>query len=335
MRVVQVLVSLAPVLAFAAGLYFLDSYKLVRVRTVLGAIGVGFVVAGAAFAFNTWVLDAGLLPPRSYSRFVAPVLEELLKGAYIIYLIRRQKVGFMVDAAVCGFAVGAGFACIENLYYLYALEEASLLLWVIRGFGTAVMHGGATNLLAIMAKNLSDRWETHRWLALLPGYGAAVSVHALFNWFILPPTIATLVLMVSLPPLVLAVFASSEKALKNWLGVGFDSDLALLEMIRSGRFLTSRLGRYLSSLRSRLPGEVLADILCYLRLHVELAMRAKSLLLMREAGFEVAPDEDTRRRFDELRYLEKSIGATGKLAVMPLLRTSSRDLWQLQLLLAK
>jgi hypothetical protein len=80
---------------------------------------------------------------------------------------------------------------------------------------------------------------------------------------------------------------------------------------------------------------VLADILCYLRLHVELAMRAKSLLLMREAGFEVAPDEDTRRRFDELRYLEKSIGATGKLAVMPLLRTSSRDLWQLQLLLAK
>jgi hypothetical protein len=37
-------------------------------------------------------------------------------------------------------------------------------------------------------------------------------------------------------------------------------------------------------------------------------------------------------KFDELKYLEKSIGRTGRFAIMPVLRWSSRDLWQLHML---
>ena len=36
--------------------------------------------------------------------------------------------------------------------------------------------------------------------------------------------------------------------------------------------------------------------------------------------------------FVELRYLEKSIGRTGMLALQPFIHTSTRDLWQLNLL---
>ena len=39
-----------------------------------------------------------------------------------------------------------------------------------------------------------------------------------------------------------------------------------------------------------------------------------------------------RRTFDEMRYLEKSIGRTGMLALHPFIHSSTRDLWQLNML---
>jgi hypothetical protein len=58
-------------------------------------------------------------------------------------------------------------------------------------------------------------------------------------------------------------------------------------------------------------------------------LREKGILLMRENGFDVTPDEPTKARFEEMRYLEGSIGRTGLLAIQPLLHMSHKDLWQL------
>ena len=55
-------------------------------------------------------------------------------------------------------------------------------------------------------------------------------------------------------------------------------------------------------------------------------------ILMRDAGFDVPVDPSIGETFEELSYLERSIGRTGKLAIMPVLRWSSRDLWQLYML---
>ncbi|MBK6982076.1 MAG: hypothetical protein IPH30_11645 [Betaproteobacteria bacterium] len=76
----------------------------------------------------------------------------------------------------------------------------------------------------------------------------------------------------------------------------------------------------------------MADLLCYLRLYTELALRAKGILLMRENGFEVPVDEATREKFTEMRFLETSIGRTGLLAIQPMLHMSHKDLWQLYML---
>ena len=54
--------------------------------------------------------------------------------------------------------------------------------------------------------------------------------------------------------------------------------------------------------------------------------------MMRETGFDATVDEATRAKFAEMRYLERSIGATGRLAVMPLLHQGNRDIWQLKML---
>ncbi len=143
---------------------------------------------------------------------------------------------------------------------------------------------------------------------------------------------ATALLLLTMPLLLLLVFDHSEKATRAWLGGGFDSEVELLELILSDRISDSRVGRYLESLKAGVPGPVVGDMLCLLRIHLELSLRAKGLLLARSAGLEIPVDERIRANFRELRYLETAIGRTGRLAIQPVLRLSSRDLWQLYVL---
>jgi len=89
---------------------------------------------------------------------------------------------------------------------------------------------------------------------------------------------------------------------------------------------------YLHSLKEKFEGPIVVDLLCYLRLHTELSIRAKGLLMMRESGFMNTAGEETRAKLEELDFLESSIGATGKLAIKPFLRMSQKDLWQFYML---
>ncbi len=328
----QAAVSVVPVLAFLAGLVLLDSYKLVPMKAILTSTAIGVLAAGASVAINMAALSSDAVGLDLYVRYAAPAVEEICKALWPFILIRRRRVGFMVDAGVHGFAVGAGFAIIENVYYLQALEATSLFTWIVRGFGTAVMHGGTTAVFAMVAKNLTDIAGNESWWRFLAPLGLAVVIHSAYNHFFLPPLWNTLLILASLPPLMLAIFQVSERATRQWLGVGFDTDADMLNMITSGNIGSTSLGQYLQTLSDRFKPEVVVDLLCYLRIYLELAVQAKGILMMREAGFEVPPAPDVEAKFAELSYLEKSIGRTGKLALLPFLRMSNRDLWQLHML---
>ncbi len=101
------------------------------------------------------------------------------------------------------------------------------------------------------------------------------------------------------------------EAVGEWLGRDVDRDAEKIDLIESGRISDAPVARYLLSLSGRFEGPIVADLLCCLRIHTELAMRANGVLMMRESGFESPVDEETRARLQELRYLEKSIGRTG------------------------
>ncbi len=324
--------SLLPVLIFLVVLIFFDSFKLIRFRAVLQSLVAGGLAALVSLLFNGTVFR--LFDPNMalYSRYVAPIIEESCKALYLIYLVRSSRVGFMVDSAIHGFAIGAGFASVENIYYLQSLSDPNLLLWIIRGFGTAIMHGGATAIFAILARNAADRKAATRLPIFLPGLAVAIGIHSFFNHFFLPPLLATLFILITLPLIMLIVFHRSENATRHWLHVGFDTDQELLELITTEKISATRIGTYLQSLRATFPGEIVADMLCLLRLRLELSIKAKGLLLMRETGFTPRPDPEVQKTFDELAYLEKSIGKTGMLAIKPFVSVASRDLWELQML---
>ncbi len=330
--ILHALLALLPVCCFLAALLYLDSYKLVPLKWVIGTIVLGCVTALASYPINVTGLEKLGLSFAAYTRYVAPFIEEALKAIVIVTLIRRNRIGFLVDAAIFGFAVGAGFAIFENLFYLRALPDTQLGTWIVRGFGTAIMHGGATAVFAVVSKAFLRHHADKPWLAVLPGFLVASIAHSVYNHFLLDPILNTVIVLASLPVLLVAVFKQSEQSVSDWLGRGFDADTELIELINSGEFPASNIGRYLQSLTEKFEGPVVVDLLCYLRLHTELSMRAKGLLMMRESGFMNKAGEETRAKLEELRYLENSIGATGKLAIRPFLRMSREDLWQFYML---
>jgi RsiW-degrading membrane proteinase PrsW (M82 family) len=325
--------ALLPVLLFLVGLVQLDGYKLVRLRMMLVLMAAGALAAGASYLLNNAVYPHFPGDFRAYSRYVSPWIEEATKAALLVFLIRTRRVGLPVDAGIAGFAIGTGFALIENLYYLASRPDTALPVQVIRGFGTAIMHGGTAAVLAMISNTLYEKRPSGGLKLLLPGFLAAVALHTGFNYLLVRPALATLATLLVLPFVIYLVFDHSERVLRKWIEVDLEADVTLLESIRAGRFLGSASGRYLEALRERFRGEELADMLCYLRVHGELAVRAKGVLLLRESGLPEPPlDSETRDRLAELAQLERAVGKAGMLALRPLVMATGKEVWQLTLL---
>ncbi|MCH7574964.1 MAG: PrsW family intramembrane metalloprotease [Candidatus Marinimicrobia bacterium] len=324
--------SLAPVTSFLLGLMVMESYRLIRLRSIM----VGILVGGISALFAVYVNDAIMttlrIPFEIYSPYGAPVVEELLKAGLLIYLIERGKVGFAIDATIYGFALGTGFALVENSVYLMQLQNAPLSLWIIRGFGTAIMHGGTTALFGVISKLLIDRKGSGRWPYLV-GLIPAAFFHSLYNHFFFPPLINTLLTLIVLAVMLGAVFHIGEKFMRQWVSQGMDSDLDSLEEVRSGRMSQTNAGRFLLSIRNQFPPEVVFDMLALYQLQLELSVRAKAILMMRESDMPVMITGEDRDRAREWHYLQKSVGRTALLMMSPLFYGSRQDIWQLQMIL--
>ncbi len=328
----NIITGLLPVFLFLLMLIYMDGYKLVRVRNVLTTLFAGCISALAAYFINQFLYNNSSVDFNDYTRYIAPAVEEISKGIFIVYLVTKRKTGFLIDAAIYGFAIGAGFGLIENIFYLSIFTNGDFVFWIVRGFGTAVMHGSSTAVLAIISKYISDKFETVRLIIFFPGFIAAYFIHSAFNHFLFFPMLQTALQLIISPVIIFIVLRKGEELLREWMETGLDSDVNLLEIINEGKTMDSHIGNYLLSLKNKFEGTVLVDMLCLLKLYLELSSKVKGILLQREAGLNPKPDDEIYSKFDEIKYLEKSIGKTGRLAVMPLLHTKTKELWQLYML---
>jgi len=321
-----------PVIFFLAALRMMDSYKLVPPNRIAVALAYGVSAAGISYLINT--LAFRVFPAEGFTWFGAPLVEEFAKAGYWIFLIATARVAFMVDAGICAFAVGAGFALAENTFYLQGLDVSGVAVSILRGFGTGLMHGGVGAIAAMVTVYISERWRWRGPTLFLPGLLAAIMIHSLFNQGVLTPLASTIAMLLIMPLLLVGVFVWSEGAMRSWLGDKLDRDIEVLNMIATGELHSSRAGLYLQSLQHAFPADIRADMLCMMQLTIELSARAKGELLVREAGLEMPPDPEIDAQFRELAYLRKSIGPTGLLAVAPLLSQTARELWEMRRLAA-
>jgi RsiW-degrading membrane proteinase PrsW (M82 family) len=321
--------GLAPVLLYLAGLVYMDSFKLVRFRTIFGMLLMGAFAALLSYFISGFVIDGLHLDFSTYSKFYAPFVEEGLKALFIIWLFSRNRIGFMVDAAILGLAVGAGFSVLENIYYAYIFPEASVGIWIIRGFGTALMHAGVTAVFAISAQTLRERHAHMGIWGFIPGFLAAAAIHSIFNQFIDYPAYSAAATIIALPLALLFLFDKSEHKVHDWLIHDYESHEHLLEDIRNGNFEHSEAGRFITTLAARFSKKVVTDIFTYIKLHTELVLRAEKLLLAKEQGKPAEPAKPAHESFRQLHALEKRIGRAAMLLVWPHLKFSRQELWEL------
>ena len=329
--VANALVAVLPVVLFLGVLLLMDSFKLARPSAIVTALGWGVIAAMISEAIYPVLGAAAPVSATGYSRYIAPIIEETAKASFIVYLVLRRRIGFPVDAAQLGFAVGTGFAVIENFQYLRALPEAGFVLWAVRGLGTAMLHGATTAVFAMLSPTATGGQERSATM-FLPGWIAAIAIHAAFNLLQISPVAKAGAILLVLPLIVLWVFQRSERSTREWIGAGLDLDLMLHETFASEALEYTRFGTYLKELRQRFAGDVVVDMLCLLRVEVELSIQAKGMLIARDAGVTMPVHPDAHSAVEEVRQLRASIGRTGLLALAPVHVTTDRDDWHRYLL---
>ncbi|MEN6453885.1 MAG: PrsW family glutamic-type intramembrane protease [Prolixibacteraceae bacterium] len=320
--------SIFPVIFFLIFLALLDSFKLVIKRYLFGAILWGFASAVSAYYVNTCILSFQQINLSALSRYLAPATEEIIKSSFIFLIIAKKRVGFMIDGAIYGFAVGTGFALFENIFYLNANHDPNVFLWIIRGFGTAIMHGGCTSLFSLIVINSKNR-NKFNMAHLIMGFLVAYCIHSAFNHFYIDPIAQTIGIIILLPFVFILIFRYNEKQLQNWLEIEFNSEVELLTMINKGQFLRTRSGEYLASLKNKFPAEIIVDMYCFIRIYLELSIKAKRNVMLKENGFPIIIEKDLGEKINELAELREQIGKVGELTLSPLIRMNYRDLWKI------
>ncbi len=329
----KIIISLVPVFLFLGLLLFFDSFRLVNRWVLIICLVWGGVAASLSLVGNTLLSNIFHLPFDTLSRYVAPFTEEILKMIILILLISRHRIGFAIDAAIYGFAVGSGFAFTENLIYLIQLgpEQTNLWIWIARGVGTAVMHGGSTAIAGVILINrLTDSRKLIQ--PFLLAVVVAYFIHALYNAFLISPLQSALVVIILVPVMLVVVFRLGEHNLKKWLDIGMDAEVSLLLMINRGKFSQTRAGAYLLSVKDHFPKEIVLDIYCFMTLYLELSVKAKSLLLLKENDLPLPMDPNIMDKLHELDQLRKRIGKSGIFALRPILRMNRGDIWALSIL---
>lgn len=322
-----------PVITYLAILVHFDSFKLVRLNIVFTAIAAGAVGAEASYVVEVFLRDEVHLSLYDLMHFAAPLVEEFFTALIIIGLVLTNRVGFAFDAVILGFAAGAGFALVENFYFLAAPKDLELAAWVIRGFGSAIMHGVTTAVFALSAHLLAQHAGQARLVHFIPGLIFAVGLHTAFNYVFLDHTTATTIAMIlALPAVAAALLNKDKKSIEDWLQVDFEAHKELLEKIRSGEYENLPSGRFLTKMHERFEAHVVDKMIYYIELHTELILEAESLLMAHAENKSVSVGKGTKEKLLLLHEIEEEIGKTGLLALRPHLNFSRHEFWEIYML---
>ena len=175
------LIAIAVPLIFLALVRWLDLYASGSFKVVLICLAGGILAFSLALPINTfisgYVNDIFLV-----LTLTAPIAEEILKSLVLVYAVRRPDFTYFVDGAIYGFAAGTAFAVLENLFYLGGADTGTgLTLAVTRAFSTSLMHGSASALVGVSLGRLRYGRGVSRFVSLLLGWAAAMTLHITFN----------------------------------------------------------------------------------------------------------------------------------------------------------
>ena len=188
---ISVFAALIPMILYLLLIWRFDIYerepfKLVLKSYLWGAVGAillamlfsVFLTTGISlFVFNEALLN------RIDTFYVAPFVEEITKGLFLLILVNSKNFDNVTDGLVYGGAIGLGFGMTENLLYFISygktLPELFSLI-IIRTFFSAVMHCASTGTLGAFLGYAKFNRITHKIIFPIIGLVIAMFIH--FSW---------------------------------------------------------------------------------------------------------------------------------------------------------
>jgi RsiW-degrading membrane proteinase PrsW (M82 family) len=160
-----------------------DFFETRKIRLIQICFLWGFAAYALAYIVQSNLIGGGILTKDQVVRFSAPILEEILKGAILFYLIRRADFTYFVDGAIYGFTVGIGFAIIENFEYVISNPSTAVSLALMRVLSTNLIHATASGSIGIALglARFEHAQSSRRQGILLLSVLIAMGLHMTFN----------------------------------------------------------------------------------------------------------------------------------------------------------
>ena len=182
--VVSLVFAVVPMMLYLWVIWMMDRYD----REPIGLLALNFLW-GAVGAYLTGLLvsvaltSAWALPKQTQVLLLAPIVEEVTKGVFLLWTARNKNFDNITDGVVYGMAIGLGFGMTENFVYFFQAETAEK--WVqrvmIRTLFTALMHAMATGTFGVGIGLSKYRFRRLRVPISLLSMAVAILLHRSWN----------------------------------------------------------------------------------------------------------------------------------------------------------
>jgi RsiW-degrading membrane proteinase PrsW (M82 family) len=331
MQIVAYLIATLIPLVVLFVIYKSDVFSVRTFRFVLLCFLWGTLALGAAYIFNSTLLRQGWITREQLVRYEAPIAEEILKALILFFMVRRPELTYFVDGAIYGFAVGIGFAVVENYTYL-AGSNSALGLAIGRVISTNLIHATCSAILGIAFAQSRFQRGYRRSGMILFGLVTAVAFHLAFNNMVDRVSSGLLILFAAflgiggafLIGLVMRIGLSHER---DWIEekLGMEDRVTVQEARVVQRF--SEMSHLLAPLAERFGNEKAAKIEKFLTTQAQLGIKRKTLekladeKMRQSVGKQMA---ELQKQMDEAR---REVGAYAMLYLRSTIPAESSPIW--------
>lgn len=328
-------VSLIPIIVYIIFIYKIDHFALISIKRLLLLALIGMLTALACFGL--FLLTDRVISGKS-ADIIHPVIEELVKSIPLLILAFRKRIAFFIDSVICGAAVGGGFSFLENIFYLVLGDSVDLSTGLFRGLEVALIHMGCSAIIAagmMMAVRQIERkrsrmpMSTNDIIKTTALFVVALAFHIFHNTFQFTPIMQFFWVLAVTVGMIAVVYFYDIDMTHRWLDKGLDMQINLLRSIEGGHLLNTPTGTFLESVKELFPPNVYFDIICYVRLQIELSVAAKTRFMLHEVGMDEPLEANKKElymsQFVELGELEKNIGPSAKMTIAPIVKLSPAD----------
>ena len=313
-------------------IYKLDLYKTGEFRMVLTCFISGAVAFWMASLINSTTYSRGWVDRMDIIRYSAPIVEEILKGLLLWFLVRRPKFTYFVEGAVYGFAAGVGFAIFENYQYILGAGGAGFGVAISRVISTNLMHATTTSLLGIALGYARFERLPRLVLVSLAGMLAAILVHMGFNNLVTRVTSGLLLVYAAAcglagASLIAFIIQRGLKEEKAWI----EEKLGMADRVTRGEAAVvqriEKMDEILEPLAERFGEKKAAQIERFLITQARLGILRKSLDKLSDERMKRSVDEQMNKLRLEMDVARRDVGSYAMLYLRHTFPEDSSPLW--------